>query len=118
MNPGDAPFQTKLCSGQLNHFNDMRKEIDDPRQDIYGDYFNLCQEKFVSAFPTPPLQTIQDPLFYRVLEEAMRDEDPDIFYENCPAMTKLVFSCIRLLPGRIADQARLTIMKLPKYSKQ
>ena len=82
---------------------------------INGEYFNLCQEKFGSLFPTPQLTRIQDEQFYSVMDQALSHENPDVFYENNPLINKIVFGIIRCLPVRIGDRARLAIMKLPKY---
>lgn len=115
VNPGDAPSITKLCSGQDGFYHEMREEMDEPRRRIYGEYFQLCKDKFVNLFPSPPLVRIQDQQFYNVMDRALSEENPAVFYENNPLVNKLVFGFIKLLPVNIGDRARLAIMKLPKY---
>jgi len=115
VNPGDAPFETKLCSGQLKHFQEMRKDIDDVRGHIYGEYFNAVQNKCVNLFPLPPLAKIQNPGFYTMMESVLRDAEPAAFYENSDRVIQVIFKLIRLLPSSLADSARLKVMKLPQY---
>ena len=60
MNPGDAPFQTKLCSGQERFFRAMAESMSAEECALYGDYFQKCRDKFVGTFPVPPLAKILD----------------------------------------------------------
>ena len=116
VNPGDAPFKTNLCADQQQHFRNMRADIDEARLNIYGDYFNLCEQKFVGLFPAVSvISRIEDQEFYSVMERAMVEEDPDIFYENSDLATRVTFGILKLLPYKLADRARLALMKLPQY---
>ena len=119
VNPGDAPSTTRLCYGQQANFEEMRRDLDPTRRSIYGEYFDLCREKFTTTFPSPPpLQRIEDNQFYAVMEGAIADKRPDTFYENCALSVKMIFGLIRLGPGSLADRLRLAIMKLPDYNGQ
>ena len=39
VNPGDAPFHTQLCAGQLTHYQAMRRDMTPAHADILGDYY-------------------------------------------------------------------------------
>jgi hypothetical protein len=117
VNPGDAPFQTKLCSGQDRFFQAMEKSFTSEERHLYGEYFHKCRDKFVTTFPTPPLARIPDPGYYAVMEAAMRDDPPEAFYENSELVTWLIFSVVKRLPFKLADRARLALMRLPVYNK-
>ena len=79
------------------------------------DYFVRLHEKYDTIFPTPSVQKIEDAGFYAIMKEAFSDENPFIYYQNSQLTTKLVFSVIKMLPGRLGDRARVALMKLPQY---
>ena len=95
----------------------MEQGFSSAERSLYSGYFDKCRHKFVTTFPTPPLAKIPDPGYYAVMEAAMRDDTPDVFYENSELVTWLLFGVVKRLPFRLADKARLALMRLPAYQK-
>jgi hypothetical protein len=95
----------------------MDNSFSPAERSLYGDYFDKCRAKFVNTFPTPPLAKIPDQGYYDVMEAAMGDVEPAVFYENSEFVTWLIFSVVKRLPFRLADKARLALMRLPAYKK-
>jgi len=117
VNPGDAPFHTQLCSGQLPHYQAMRREMAPAQANILGDYFFRCQEKYTTLFPRCDVMQLQDPKFYQTMNKVLTAKQPASEYENSEFVTRIIFGMIRVMPAFLADKARLALTKLPQYTR-
>jgi len=115
VNPGDAPYDTPLTSGQNMNFQKMDESMSKEAKQVYGNYFYKCREKFSSLFPLPPLKKIDAPSYYRTMENAIQERKPKAFYENSPLITGIIFGIIKRMPRTIADVLRIKLMFLPKF---
>ena len=94
----------------------MAKEV----KDVYKnnkkvlDYFQGCEEKFVTNFPKPPLTKIDSPGLYTEFEKIITDHKPAYAYVNSDIITRSFFGVLRVLPRKWSDLARLALMRLPK----
>ena len=78
------------------------------------DYFQGCEDKFVSSFPKPPLKKIDSPGLYTEFEKILTAQKPGYAYVNSDFITRSFFGILRVLPRRWSDVARLALMRLPK----
>ena len=111
VNPGDAPNETPLTSGQDKHFTDMEREMTGEERTLHADLFYKCQQYYTNLFPLPPLTKINNQNYYRIMETVLRSESPRPYYSNSGWATSVVFGLISSLPRHLSDIARLTIMK-------
>ena len=114
VNPGDAPFDTPLTSGQSVNYEKMEEKMTEEAKKVYGNYFDKCREKFSTLFPMPPLKKIVEPSYYKTMESVLQAKSPKAFYENSPLITGMIFGIIKRLPRTMADVLRLKLMKLPE----
>jgi len=115
VNPGDAPFNTALTTGQEEHYDRMARNMTVEEQAIYGDYFSCCREKFTELNPSHSLQRIPDFSFYQVMENSITMENPSLLYDNSPIITRILFAMIKILPRGLGDLARLKLVMLPEF---
>ena len=111
VNPGDAPHDTPLTSGQGRHYEEMEGKLSAEEKILHGDSFSQCQQYYSKLFPVPALKKIQNPSYYRTMETVLASESPRPYYSNSGWVTSLVFGLISWLPRHLADRAKLRIMK-------
>ena len=114
VNPGDAPFDTPLTCGQSINYQKMEESMNKEAKQVYGNYFDKCREKFTTLFPVPPLKKIDEPSYYRTMENVLQARSPDTFYENSPMITGIIFGIIKRMPRTTADWLRIKLMSLPE----
>ena len=111
VNPGDAPHDTPLTSGQARHYEDMERNLSAEEKILHGDSFFQCQQYFSKLFPVPALKKIANCSYYRTMETVLASQSPQPYYYNSGWVTSLVFGLISWLPRHLADRAKLTIVK-------
>ena len=111
VNPGDAPHDTPLTSGQGRHFQEMERKLSAEEKILHGDSFFHCQQYYSKLFPVPPLKKLDNSSYYRTMEAVLALESPRPYYSNSGWVTSLVFGFISCLPRKLADRAKLSIMK-------
>ena len=111
VNPGDAPHDTPLTSGQDVQYQHMETRLSAEEKILHGDLFYKCQQYYSQLFPVPPLKKIDNASYYRTMETALESVCPRPYYANSGWVTSLVFGVISCLPRHLADRAKLSIMK-------
>ena len=111
VNPGDAPRDTPLTSGQAGHYMRMDQRLTSEERQLHGDLFNKCKQYYSQLFPQPPLKVLEDASYYTMMEDVLGSCDPLTYYCNSDLVTSLVFTIIKLLPRRMSDIMRMKIMK-------
>ena len=111
VNPGDAPNDTPLTTGQAGHYKRMEHRMTSEERQLHGDLFNKCKEYYSRLFPQPPLKVMEDTSYYSMMEDVLASSEPMTYYCNSALMTSLFFTFVKFLPRKMADIMRLKIMK-------
>ena len=111
VNPGDAPHDTPLTSGQDRHYKEMEEKLSAEEKILHGEIFSQCQQYYSKLFPVPTLKKIENSSYYSTMETVLTSVSPCPYYANSGWVTSLVFGLISCLPRHLADRAKMTIMK-------
>ena len=111
VNPGDAPNDTPLTSGQDLHYRHMEERLSPEEKLLHGDLFYKCQRYYSKLFPLPPLKKIVNDSYYRTMETVLQSASPRPYYANSDWVTTILFWIIARLPRHLSDSAKLSMMK-------
>ena len=114
VNPGDAPRDTPLTAGQERHYRAMEAGLTPSETQIHGDMFSRAREYYTNLFPGPGprLTKLDNPGYYRTMEEVMGSTSPGAYYSNSPLVTNIVFTVVSMMPRYISDTMRMKMMKV------
>lgn len=117
-NPGDHPFETPLCSGQAEIYDQMEREVKAiPDHERFFDYFEQCRGKFSGLFPEPELKIIDNPGFYSTFADILKADKPKVEYINISRWDRFYYGLIGMVPSWMGDALTVGLMKLPGRGK-
>lgn len=111
VNPGDAPTETPLTTGQAGHYQRMDLGLTSEERQLHGDLFTKCKQYYSQLFPQPPLKIVENTNYYAMMDDVLGSAEPMTYYCNSDLVTSLVFTVIKYLPRKMSDIMRLKIMK-------
>ena len=111
VNPGDAPTDTPLTSGQETHYQNMEDNMTQEETLIHGDLFNRCRKYYTRLFPVPNLKMIDNQSYYFMMETILKSHDPKAYYCNSDTITTIIFTIVKYLPRKVSDVMRLKMLK-------
>ena len=116
VNPGDAPRDTPLTAGQERHYRAMEAGLTPSETQIHGDMFRRAREYYTNLFPGPGprLTKLDNPGYYRTMEEVMGSPSPGAYYSNSPPVTNIVFTVVSMMPRYLSDTMRMKMMRVYK----